>query len=125
MAMIVVAEDEFLLGDMLASMLEDNGHEVAVAAHGVAALDMVRSKHPDLLITDFMMPLMTGLELATAVRAEDGFKQMPIILVSGAQGAIGRANPDIFNAVIDKPYDTSRLIRTVEALLKSASPPLD
>ena len=121
MAMIVVAEDEFLLADMLASMLEDNGHEVAVAAHGLAALEAIRSKHPDLLITDFMMPLMTGLELATAVRAENGYSTMPIILVSGAQGAIGRANPGMFDAVLDKPYDTRKLMRTVDDLLSRES----
>jgi len=115
--MIVVAEDEFLLGDMLASMLEDNGHEVAVAPHGLAALDMIRSKHADLLITDFMMPLMTGLELAAAIRLESGYEEMPIILVSGAQGSIGRANPDKFDAVMDKPYNTHKLMQAVEDLL--------
>ena len=123
MAMIVVAEDEFLLGDMLASMLEDSGHEVAVAAHGVAALEMVRSKRPDLLITDFMMPLMNGLELAQAVRGDQEMSSIPIILVSGAQGSIGRANPTMFDAVLDKPYDTRRLINTVETLLADSGLP--
>ena len=118
MAMIVVAEDEFLLGDMLASILEDEGHEVAVAAHGAAALDLMRVHKPDLLITDFMMPLMTGLELATAVRKDDALKVIPIVLVSGAQGSIGRSHPDMFDAVLDKPYNAKQLVLAVQKLLE-------
>lgn len=123
MAMIVVAEDEFLLGDMLASILEDEGHEVALAAHGAAALDLMRTKRPALLITDFMMPLMTGLELAAAVRQDEALKAIPIVLVSGAQGSIGRAHPDMFDAVLDKPYNARQLLQAVNLLLAGKTGP--
>ena len=117
MALIVVAEDEFLLGDMLATLLEDCGHEVIVAPHGAAALEAIRSKRPDLVITDFMMPLMTGLELAQELRSDTAFSTLPIVLLSGAQGRIGRSRPDMFDAVLDKPYDPKRLISLVDDLL--------
>jgi CheY-like chemotaxis protein len=117
MPLIVIAEDEFLIADVLAMMLEDAGYEVASAPHGKAALALVREKRPSLVITDFMMPLMTGLELAQAMRADSELSSIPIILVSGAQGSIGRAHPDAFDAVLDKPYDEKRLIETVARLL--------
>lgn len=117
MAIIVVAEDEFLLADLLASFLEDDGHEVRSAPHGVAALKLVRAHKPDLVITDFMMPLMTGLELAREIRADDTLSKIPILLVSGAQGDIGRAHPEMFNAVLDKPYTQSALLASVGQLL--------
>jgi CheY-like chemotaxis protein len=119
MAIIVVAEDEYLLASMLASILEDAGHEVRTAPHGQAALKLVRLHKPDLIITDFMMPLMTGLELAQAVRGESGTASIPLLLVSGAQGDIGRAHPDMFNAVLDKPYDPAVLLDVVGELLTS------
>jgi CheY-like chemotaxis protein len=117
MAMIVIAEDEFLLAQMLTFMLEDAGHTVRPAAHGVAALEMIRQDPPALVVADFMMPLMTGLELAEKMRADPALKHIPIILVSGAQGAIGRARPDAFDAVLDKPYDPHALLETIERLL--------
>ncbi|MCO5732175.1 response regulator [Rhizobium sp. SSA_523] len=118
MASIVIAEDEFLIADVLAIMLEEAGHEVSTAAHGRAALAIIKGKAPDLVITDFMMPLMTGLELAQALRGDAELQQIPIILVSGAQGAIGRAHPDVFDAVLDKPYNEKTLLATVERLLQ-------
>ena len=122
MALIVIAEDEFLIADVLSIMLEDAGHQVEAAPHGVAALELVRKKRPDLVITDFMMPLMTGLELAQALRADEELSCIPIILVSGAQASIGRSHPDMFDAVLDKPYDETRLLSAVEAVLTGRSP---
>lgn len=117
MAIIVIAEDEFLLADLLASFLEDEGHEVRSAPHGVAALKLVRAHKPDLVITDFMMPLMTGLELAREIRTDETLAMIPILLVSGAQGDIGRDHPNMFDAVLDKPYSQSDLLITVGRLL--------
>lgn len=122
MALIVVAEDEFLLADLLATFLGDEGHDVATAPHGVGALELIRERRPSLVITDFMMPLMTGLELAQAIRADAMIADIPIILVSGAQGSIGRAHPEAFNAVLDKPYVLDDLLETVNQLLASQSP---
>ncbi len=113
---IVIAEDEFLIADMLVVTLEDAGHEVHDAPHGAAALKLIREQIPDLVITDFMMPLMTGLELAEAIRADSALLHIPIVLVSGAQGAIARGRDDLFNLVFDKPYPIDRLLAAVDQL---------
>ena len=117
MAVIVVAEDEFLLADMLVAFLEDAGHHAVAAPNGLAALDLVRRHDTDLIVTDFMMPAMTGLEFAQAVRSDDTTSHIPIVLVSGAQASIGRAHPTMFDAVFDKPYVLELLLETIEALL--------
>ena len=65
-----------------------------------------------------MMPLMTGLELAQTMRSDKDLAGIPIILVSGAQGSIGRAHPDVFDAVLDKPYNEKKLIETVSRLIQ-------
>lgn len=113
---IVVAEDEFLIADLLVVSLEEAGHEVHDAGHGAAALDLVRDLVPDLVITDFMMPLMTGLELAEAMKADSELRRIPIILVSGAQGSIARSRDDLFARVFDKPYPMERLLCAVAEL---------
>ncbi|MEW9612797.1 response regulator [Shinella sp. S4-D37] len=75
MPLIVIAEDELLLADMLAAMLEDAGYEVAAAAHGRGALTLVRERRPQLVITDFMMPLMTVLNLPKRCDPRTSFRR--------------------------------------------------
>jgi len=118
MALIAVVDDEFLLADLLAALLVGEGHEVMTAPHGRAALQMIRERKPALVITDFMMPLMTGLELAQALQADDGLDDIPVILVSGAQGAQAREHhAEVFAAILDKPYDRKAMLKAVADLL--------
>lgn len=113
---ILVVDDEWLLATWLAEALEDVGYLVQTASDGQEALDHVLTFKPDLVITDFMMPRLTGLELATALRALLDVGNTPIILVSGAQGAIGRGRPDLFQAVFEKPYEINTLLAEVSRL---------
>jgi CheY-like chemotaxis protein len=118
MALIVVADDEFLLTEMLSAFLGDAGHEVLTAANGQMALRLVRERRPQLLITDFMMPLMTGLELANAIRADSEIAGLPIVLATGAQGTQARRHADLFQQILDKPYNVQRLLDLVNALVR-------
>ncbi|WP_343611695.1 response regulator [Novosphingobium sp.] len=113
---ILVVDDEWLLATWLAEALEDVGYLVQTASDGQEALAHVSTFRPDLVITDFMMPRLTGLELATALRALPDLGNTPIILVSGAQGAIGRGRPDLFEAVFEKPYEIDALLVEVSRL---------
>jgi len=118
MALITVVDDEFLLADLLAALLVDEGNEVMTAPHGRAALQMIRERKPALVITDFMMPLMTGLELAEAIQADPDLAGIPVILVSGAQGALARRHhAELFAAIFDKPYDRNAMLETVAEIL--------
>jgi CheY-like chemotaxis protein len=117
MALIVVVDDEYLLAMILSDILEEEGHEVVMASHGQDALERIRSRRPALVITDFMMPVMTGLELAEAIKADDEISDLPIILMSGAQGDIGRKRSDIFTEVLDKPYSREDLLAAVNRII--------
>ena len=117
MADILVVDDEFLLAVLLADALEEEGHCVEIAANGQAALLQISKKKPDLVITDFMMPIMTGLELARAIREDPYVADLPVILVSGAQGAKAREHPGLFDVVYDKPYRHEALLEEVERQL--------
>jgi CheY-like chemotaxis protein len=118
MAHILVVDDEVLLAVLLAGLLEDEGYHVETASNGQAALSAIQNQRPDLVVTDFMMPTMTGLELAEAVRSDGALADLPIILVSGAQGAIARQRPELFQAVLDKPYRNDAMLREVAKCIK-------
>jgi CheY-like chemotaxis protein len=117
MALILVVDDEYLLAMLLADMLTDEGHEVVVASNGRTALERIRERRPALIVTDFMMPVMTGLELAEAIQADAEISGIPIILMSGAQGYIARQREDLFYAILDKPFQTESVLKKVAVAL--------
>ncbi|WP_419900360.1 response regulator [Roseomonas sp. USHLN139] len=117
MTTILVVDDEFLIGDVLAFALEDEGFAVVRASNGRKALDVFQRDRPVLVITDFMMPVMNGLELAQAIRLRPEGAALPIILLSGAQAEIARRNGPLFSAVFDKPFRVAEVVACVIGLV--------
>ena len=122
-ARLVIVDDESLIVESLAFVLEDEGYEVYAASNGRAALDLIKAVLPALVITDFMMPVMSGQELAEALKADPLYATIPVILASAVQSDQARKRQDLFDAVFDKPYRLPLLIDTVEMLLKRQAPP--
>lgn len=120
MSTILVVDDEYLIADILGYALEDEGFMVVKAGNGRKGLEVLERERPALIITDFMMPGMDGLEFATAVRALPSANHLPIILMSGAQAHIGMERSDLFDAVLDKPFNIDLVIAQVRRLLPTA-----
>ena len=117
MTSILVVDDEYLIADILAYALEDEGYLVVTASNGQKGLEILDRQQPSLVITDFMMPRMDGLEFARAIHSRHPPCDFPIILMSGAQASLGRASPELFAAVFDKPFDISDVISKVRELV--------
>lgn len=113
--LVLIAEDEELIADALASIIADAGYTPAVARHGRAALGVARARHPALVITDLMMPYMGGADLIAALHtdaANDGHAPPPIILLTAAGSR--RVQTAGADAVLHKPFN----IADLEALLR-------
>nr|WP_255500756.1 response regulator [Caulobacter sp. 17J80-11] len=110
---VLVVDDEALILDLIATALEEAGYRVLRAAHGIKAMDVLAAERPDLIVTDYMMPLMNGQELAVAVRSDPQHIALPIILLSGAQSFLARGRRDLFDAVFEKPFDVDELTAEV------------
>ncbi|MDJ0390110.1 response regulator [Roseomonas sp. E05] len=117
MARILVVDDEAIIALALSMLLEDHGHEVEVASNGRAALAAASNAPPDLLITDYMMPLMNGAELIAAIRSSDELRHVPIILSSAADEAQIRAATMAYDGFVAKPASKARILQEVERLL--------
>jgi CheY-like chemotaxis protein len=118
MPRILVVDDEPDQRVLLRRILRGAGHDVVEAEHGLAALGVIRESPPDLLVTDMMMPVMTGPELIRRVRAEPAMAGIPILAVSGDPHLAGDAD-----AVMAKPYNREELVATVDGLLKEGRGP--
>lgn len=84
MASILVVDDEAALRDLLTLMLSEIGHSVLTAADGVEALARIEQEHIDLILTDLLMPNMTGVELIATLRGR-GLSQPIIAMTGGAR----------------------------------------
>jgi CheY-like chemotaxis protein len=104
---ILLVDDDPLVREVTAWMLEDAGHDVTEAEDGVAALDHLTSHGPvDLLITDVNMPGMDGRELLREVRRR--WPSLPVLVVSGRQ------SPDPAAEFMPKPFRLESLIAAVD-----------
>jgi len=117
MTTILIVDDEYLIADILSFALEDEGYLTVTAGSGQKALSILDREKPQLIITDYMMPGMNGIELAEAVRAHPTLDQLPMILMSGAQAHLGVARPDLFVEVFDKPFEIQSVLSRVKSLL--------
>jgi CheY-like chemotaxis protein len=112
-ARILVVDDEPAQRFALRRIFERAGHEVTDAGDGEAALRAARESRPDLVVTDMMMPVMTGTELIKQLRGEPATAGIPIVAATGdCYLAVGA------DAVVAKPYRPEHLIEVAEGLLR-------
>jgi two-component system, OmpR family, phosphate regulon response regulator PhoB len=117
MKLILLVEDEYGSAEILQLLLEGEGFRVVVASNGRVALDMLAGEKPALILTDFMMPHMTGGELGLAVRANPMLEDIPIIVVSGTHESVVRKSFDDYDAFVEKPYAADALMALVTHLM--------
>ncbi|UFX44516.1 response regulator [Bradyrhizobium sp. 41S5] len=113
-AVILLVDDDPLIAMSTAEMLEDLGHRVISANSGPHALDILRSDQPiDLMMTDHMMPGMTGVELATVSRQVR--PQLPVLLATGYADLSDGTQVDLPR--LAKPYHQDQLREQLDHLL--------
>jgi CheY-like chemotaxis protein len=110
---ILIVDDEFGLAEMLRDMLRELDYEVALAINGRLALEVLREHPVDLVITDVMMPVMDGVELAAEMRRSGAHRHIPIVMMTSLPTAVSRQN-HLFDAVIRKPFTPELLLKTLE-----------
>ncbi len=84
MSLVLVADDEPAVLEVLTEVVEDLGHEVVRAHDGREALHLARAQRPNLVVTDHMMPRLSGVELCRALRTDEVLSAVPVILLSAA-----------------------------------------
>ena len=113
---ILIVDDEFGLAEMLRDMLREQGYEVTLAINGRLALEILGEQPIDLVITDMMMPVMDGSELASVMRHSEAHRDIPIVLMTSLPSAQPQRN-GLYDAVIRKPFTPELLMTTMRACL--------
>lgn len=114
--LVLIVEDEESIALALSFIVEDAGYCPLVATDGIEALELARLRHPALIITDLMMPRMTGRELIARVLggALDGHRA-PIVLLTAADSTF--AADSGADAVLAKPFEITAVERVLRRFL--------
>ena len=117
---VAYIEDEPAVQRLVAFWLEDAGYRVVLAEDGVAGLELVRAERPDLVVTDALMPKMTGDELVEALRADPDLRAIPIVMATAAASPLRVRKMTALGcrAVIAKPLEESSFLAAVAAALE-------
>lgn len=114
--LILIVDDEFDLTSVFSMLFELNGFETVTASNGQLALEKIRQRTPDLILSDFMMPVMDGIELARQIRNNPETTHIPFILMSAVpqhQNLAGSAA----SAFVQKPFQFKHMLEIALRLL--------
>jgi putative two-component system response regulator len=119
-AKILLVEDDPQAVGILEPILISKGFSVSVARDGVEGLDKVRLRSPDLVLLDVNMPRMNGIEMCRRLKADDGTRMIPVVMLTALTDLEKKlqaleAGADDF---VNKPYNTIELMTRIKSLLK-------
>ncbi len=119
LTVVLVVDDDPVILKLLTVNFELEGYDVLGATNGAEALDAVRAHRPDVVVSDIMMPVMSGIDLVSAMVADGDLSSIPVVLLS-AKAQAGDVRAGLAAGAVDyvtKPFEPLDLVNRVEAAL--------
>ncbi len=117
MALMLVVEDEFGITELLDAVLTDEGHRVLTATNGKQGLEMLAAERPDLVFTDYMMPVMDGAAMLGAMAADPTLRGIPVVMMSSMREVAVAERCAGYVTFMRKPFRLTELLDVVERVL--------
>jgi two-component system phosphate regulon response regulator PhoB len=123
-AKVLIVEDEAPLAEMLRYNLEAEGFRVMHAETGEEALILLQEEHPDLVVLDWMLPGVSGIELCRRLRSKSDSRNVPIIMLTARGEETDRIRGLSTGAddYVVKPFSLPELMARVKAILRRTAP---
>jgi len=116
---VLVVDDEIHIVHVVAIKLRNNGFEVIAADNGAEGLKLALAEKPDIIVTDYQMPVMTGIELVEQLRQNEETKDTPVIMLTARSFAIPQQQQDDLriSGCLSKPFSPKELLGNIEDIL--------
>ena len=116
---VLVVDDEIHIIHVIGLKLRNNGYKVISAADGGGGYELACSERPDIIVTDFQMPVMNGLEFIEKLRANEPTSRIPVIMLTGRNFAIDEQSRKKLriSQCLSKPFSPKELLGMVEDIL--------
>ena len=124
---VLIVEDEEALVTLLRYNLEKESFHVVSATDGEEALVLAKEETPDLILLDWMLPLMSGIELCRRLRRSPGLAKVPIIMLTakGEEADKVRGLESGADDYVTKPFSPAELIARMRAVMRRTHPAID
>lgn len=125
---IIVVDDDPMVGELSRDLLTDEGYNVLLVQDSMQAISTIRENRPKLIISDIMMPGITGMDICKTVKSDPDLKNIKIIIVSGKSYQVEKQRAFQFGAdfFLQKPYNVETFSQTVKSVMDGvggAAPP--
>jgi CheY-like chemotaxis protein len=117
---ILIVDDEVVIAEAVAAVLEDEGYRVATATNGADGLARAADLRPDLVLVDMMMPVMDGEEMCRRLRESPATRGIPVVVMSAVHRSL-RELPFDHAAFLPKPFDLDTLLDTIADALRGGA----
>ena len=115
---ILVIEDQADLAELIQLQLQHIGLTSVVATTGITALRKVREEKPDLILSDLILPDISGLDVGVRIKAEVSTRSIPILAITGMSSGWETCLENGFDGYLVKPFSIHELKREIEKLLR-------
>jgi CheY-like chemotaxis protein len=120
---VLIVEDEFAIADMLEMVLTDEGYRVLLATNWRHGLELLaKGPTPDLVISDYMMPVLDGPGLIRAMRESEAQRDITVIVMTSMPEASVRERIAGYAGFMRKPFQIVDMVRLVAAVLDASKP---
>lgn len=119
----LVVDDEFHIVQVVSIKLKNNGFDVTTADNGGDAYELACQIQPDIIVTDYQMPVMSGLELIQKLRQNSETAHIPVIMLTARGFAIEDDQKEQLrvSACLSKPFSPREVLGVIEEVLKEKS----
>ena len=123
---VLIVEDEEALSTLLQYNLDKEGYHVAAATDGEEAATLIREQTPDLVLLDWMLPGLSGIELCRRLRSRSETRNLPIIMITarGEEADRVRGLDTGADDYISKPFSMTELLARIRAVMRRIRPAL-
>ncbi len=117
--LVLLVEDDAAVRSTLAAILHDEGCDIIIAPNGFDALVSLEQHNPDIIVLDWMMPVVDGQHFLQALRQEYS-RQTPVLVISAGRVSPETASASGADAYLQKPFDIDELMRVLGELVDQA-----
>ncbi len=116
---VLVVDDEIHIVHVVTIKLRNNGYEVISASNGQEAFDLACVELPDIIVTDYQMPVMGGIEFIENLRANESTKDIPVVMLTARSFAVEDEQKESLDIAkcLSKPFSPKELLRDIEDIL--------
>jgi len=123
---ILVCDDEPHILHVVSTKLRNAGYEVITAPDGEEGFEAAKAQKPDLILTDYQMPFLSGLELAVKLQADPQTAEIPLIMLTARGYSLesGDLKNSNIRKVLPKPFSPREVLASVQAILNATEAPV-